>query len=260
MGKPVPPKRPPARHAAPVGFSARRAAALPCLLLTAAGGAFAGLALIPPGVSEVLPRVTAAQALAPVEVAQRVVVNERLALALEQGAKVAAAQPAPQPPPGRASRTRPQPPPAAEADGEAAADAAQHQSSGEHKTQYARPGRGRLTSPYGRRWGRLHAGIDLAAGMGAPVRAAAEGVVLAAGSESGYGRVVRIAHADGTVTVYAHMSAALAKRGQRVEAGDLVGREGNTGRSTGPHLHFEVRVNGTPVNPLIWLRKRGVEI
>lgn len=247
----MPAKRPVPRHAAPRGFSARRAAALPCLLLTAAGGAFAGLALMPPAVAgDNLPRVTAAQALAPVEVAAPVV-NERLALALAQGAEAAAAQPRPAAP-ERASRTRTPPAPTAAPD---AADEPAAQSA-----RFARPGRGRLTSGYGRRWGRLHAGIDLAAGMGSPIRAAATGVVLSAGAESGYGRVVRIVHADGTVTVYAHMSADLVSAGQRVQAGDLVGREGNTGRSTGPHLHFEVRVNGTPVNPLTWLRKRGVDV
>lgn len=253
--------RPAARHAAPGRLNAHRAPALPCLLLTAAGGAFAGLALMPASASEVLPRVSAAQALAPVEIPDRAVVNELLARALEQGAKVAAAQPAPEATPGRASRTRSQsastPAPVGES---TAADSPEHGTSGDHRTQYARPGRGRLTSAYGRRWGRLHAGIDLAAGMGSPVRAAARGVVLAAGRESGYGQVVRVVHPDGTVTVYAHMSAALVSVGERVQAGDLVGREGNTGRSTGPHLHFEVRVNGTPVNPLTWLRKRGVDV
>lgn len=249
----MPSQRSAPRHAAPGGFSARRAAALPFLLLTAAGSALAGLALLPPALAgDGLPRITAAQALAPVEVPPPVV-NERLALALAQGAKAAAAMPARPAAPSRASRSRTQPAPTP-------APGSSETGPAEVTVQFARPGKGRLTSPYGRRWGRLHAGIDLAAGMGSPVRAAARGVVLSAGAESGYGRVVRVVHADGTVTVYAHMSAALVHAGERVQAGELVGREGNTGRSTGPHLHFEVRVNGTPVNPLNWLRKRGVDI
>ena len=125
---------------------------------------------------------------------------------------------------------------------------------------YARPGQGRRTSSYGQRWGRLHAGVDLAAGTGSPVVAAAAGRVKSAGTESGYGRCVRIILDDGTETVYAHMSRLLVSDGQRVRAGELIGREGNTGRSTGPHLHFEVRINGTPVNAEAWLRKRGVAI
>ena len=242
----MPAKRPPARHAAPGGFSARRAAALPCLLLTAAGGAFAGLALLPTPPESDQTRVTAAQALAPAEVAAPADVNERLATALEEGYKAALAQPtASAADAARASRSRELPAPTAAAD---------------PVGSFARPGAGRLTSAYGRRWGRLHAGIDLAAGMGSPVRAAAAGVVVSGGWESGYGQVVRVRHADGTQTVYAHMSAVLVDGGDRVRAGSLVGREGNTGRSTGAHLHFEVRVNGTPVNPLLWLRKRGVDI
>lgn len=239
----MPAKRPPARHAAPGGFSTRRAAAVPCVLLTVAAGAFAGLALLPTPQESDHTRVIAAQALAPAEVTAPAEVNERLATALEDGYKAALAQPASDP--IRASRSREQPAPTASAD---------------IGDLFARPGAGRLTSAYGRRWGRLHAGIDLAAGMGSPVRAAAAGVVVSGGWESGYGQVVRVRHADGTQTVYAHMSAVLVEGGDRVRAGALVGREGNTGRSTGAHLHFEVRVNGTPVNPILWLRKRGIDI
>jgi murein DD-endopeptidase MepM/ murein hydrolase activator NlpD len=78
--------------------------------------------------------------------------------------------------------------------------------------------------------------------------------------ESGYGKCVRITHPDGTVTVYAHMSELLVEAGSTVTAGQQIGREGNTGRSTGPHLHFEVRVDGTPVNPAAWLQARGVAV
>jgi murein DD-endopeptidase MepM/ murein hydrolase activator NlpD len=127
------------------------------------------------------------------------------------------------------------------------------------RPQFARPGVGPLTSRFGSRWGRLHAGIDLASGTGAPVSAAAEGTVLSAATEGGYGQVVRVQHADDTVTVYAHLSALLVRPGQRVPAGTVLGREGSTGHSTGPHLHFEVRIAGVPVDPLPWLRARGVD-
>nr|MDQ3612450.1 M23 family metallopeptidase [Actinomycetota bacterium] len=119
---------------------------------------------------------------------------------------------------------------------------------------------GKLTSGYGRRWGRLHAGIDLAAGSGAPIRAAAAGTVRSAGTEGGYGRSVRIVHSDGTETLYAHNSSLLVGTGEKVKAGQQIAREGSSGNSTGPHLHFEVRINGVPVDPAAWLRKRGVSV
>jgi murein DD-endopeptidase MepM/ murein hydrolase activator NlpD len=125
--------------------------------------------------------------------------------------------------------------------------------------QFVRPGTGRLTSGYGSRWGRLHAGIDLAAGVGAPISAVAAGTVASAGPEGGYGNAVRVQHEQGTVTVYAHLSEVLVSAGQRVTAGTYLGREGSTGNSTGPHLHFEVRIGGVPVDPAPWLRERGVD-
>lgn len=126
--------------------------------------------------------------------------------------------------------------------------------------KYVRPGVGHLTSGFGRRWGRLHAGIDLASGVGSPVRAAAAGTVVSAGWDGGYGKAVRIRHSDGTETLYAHNSAVLVGRGEKVGAGEQIAREGSTGNSTGPHLHFEVRVGGSPVNPITWLRARGVRV
>ncbi|MCY7366419.1 MAG: M23 family metallopeptidase [Frankiaceae bacterium] len=237
------------RHAAPKDPSRTRGALLPGVLLAAAGTAFAGMAALPASAVEVPPRVTAAAALQPVELpaAEPVVpvdqqVNIALGTALAQGLAVANTPPPPPPAPERASRDR---------DAEAAAGSG---------ATYVRPGTGRLTSQYGRRWGRLHAGIDIAAGVGAPIYATAAGTVKSAGSEGGYGRAVRIVHGDGTVTVYGHMSRLLVSSGQRVAAGEQIGKEGNTGQSTGPHLHFEVRIDGTPVNPLTWLRKRGVDI
>ena len=123
-----------------------------------------------------------------------------------------------------------------------------------------RPGVGRLTSQFGPRWGRLHTGIDLAGGTGAPVSAVAAGVVLSAGAEGGYGNVVRVLHGHGTVSLYAHLSQVLVIAGDQVHAGALLGREGSTGASTGPHLHFEVRVGDVPVDPGAWLRERGLAL
>lgn len=117
----------------------------------------------------------------------------------------------------------------------------------------------RFTSPFGVRSDpkgagrRMHAGLDLAAPKGTPIYATADGVVTAAGPERGYGNVVRIQHDLGFETVYAHQSKVRVKVGQRVSRGDRIGDMGTTGRSTGVHLHYEVRVNGAAVNPLPYL-------
>nr|WP_242533817.1 M23 family metallopeptidase [Salipiger bermudensis] len=112
----------------------------------------------------------------------------------------------------------------------------------------------RFTSGFGRRWGRLHAGTDFAAPHGTPIYSTADGVVTHAGWMSGYGRLVKIKHEFGIETRYAHMSKIRVKVGQRVSRGDRVGDMGNTGRSTGTHLHYEVRVGGEPVNPMIYIK------
>jgi murein DD-endopeptidase MepM/ murein hydrolase activator NlpD len=122
---------------------------------------------------------------------------------------------------------------------------------------------GRLTSGFGGRWGRLHAGIDLAAPMMTPERAVMAGIVLQAGPSSGYGNVVCIQHDNGDVSVYGHMEKILVKAGQVVRAGDTIALLGNRGRSTGPHLHFEVHVgglDGRKIDPLPWLRARGIHV
>ncbi|MFW3171405.1 M23 family metallopeptidase [Geodermatophilus sp. CPCC 206100] len=121
----------------------------------------------------------------------------------------------------------------------------------------------RLTSQFGARWGRMHAGIDLAAPMRTPEYAAMDGVVLEAGPASGYGNVVYLQHGNGDVTVYGHMEEILVTPGQAVRAGDTIALLGNRGQSTGPHLHFEVQIgglDGEKVDPLPWLRERGVQI
>jgi murein DD-endopeptidase MepM/ murein hydrolase activator NlpD len=102
---------------------------------------------------------------------------------------------------------------------------------------------------------RLHAGIDLRAAMGEPVHATSAGTVTAAGWQGGYGLAVRIDNGKGIETRYAHLSRLAVSTGQTVKSGDLIGLVGSTGRSTGPHLHYEVRKNGRPVDPASTLRK-----
>ena len=97
---------------------------------------------------------------------------------------------------------------------------------------------------------RMHTGVDLRAAEGVPIRAAAAGVVRTAGPRGGYGNAVEIDHLDGTSTLYAHASSLVVKPGQRVERGEAVGLVGHTGQATGPHLHFELRRHGVPVDPL----------
>jgi murein DD-endopeptidase MepM/ murein hydrolase activator NlpD len=112
----------------------------------------------------------------------------------------------------------------------------------------------RHTSPFGMRWGRMHAGTDMAGAYGSPVVATADGVVIKAGWESGYGRIVTIRHDFGFETRYAHLSEIRVSEGQRVSRGDRIGDMGNSGRSTGTHLHYEVRVGGNPVDPMRFIR------
>ncbi|TML65059.1 MAG: M23 family metallopeptidase, partial [Actinobacteria bacterium] len=96
-------------------------------------------------------------------------------------------------------------------------------------------------------------GIDLAAGMGDPIHAAANGVVVFAGPRGGYGLATLIDHGGSLATLYAHQSQILVSAGQHVVRGQVIGLVGATGYATGPHLHFEVRVNGTPVDPMPYL-------
>ncbi|WBU63369.1 DUF5930 domain-containing protein [Paracoccus aerodenitrificans] len=112
----------------------------------------------------------------------------------------------------------------------------------------------RFTSGFGARWGRMHKGIDLAGPIGTPVLATADGVVTFAGRQSGYGNFIKIEHALGTETRFAHLSKIRVKVGQKVSRGAQIGDMGNTGRSTGPHLHYEVRVNGEAVNPMSFIK------
>lgn len=97
--------------------------------------------------------------------------------------------------------------------------------------------------------GAMHAGLDFRGPIGSPIYAAAKGRISFAGVKSGYGNCIEISHGNGLITRYAHMSAFRTKLGQKVAAGDVIGAIGSTGRSTGPHLHFELRINGRAVNP-----------
>ena len=127
---------------------------------------------------------------------------------------------------------------------------------GERRGVLAAPVAGRMSSGYGRRrhpilgYTRMHAGIDFAARYGSPIYAVTDGVVTYAGRHGGHGNYVRIQHGGGLATGYAHMSRIAADRGQRVRRGQVIGYVGSSGRSTGPHLHYEILVNNRKVNPL----------
>ncbi len=117
-----------------------------------------------------------------------------------------------------------------------------------------KPVTGTLTSRMGQRWSRLHAGIDIGASKGTSIKAADGGTIIYAGYDGNYGNTVRIDHGGNMVTVYAHCSKLLVKQGQKVAKGQQIATVGSTGRSTGPHLHFEVRINGKVKNPLDYVR------
>lgn len=119
---------------------------------------------------------------------------------------------------------------------------------------FANPTRGRLTSPFGTRWGKKHTGIDIAAPRGTPIYAADAGKVSFSGSKGSYGNLIIIDHENGYQTYYAHNSRNLVKQGQRVYKGQKIAEMGSTGRSTGSHLHFEIRKNDTPINPQSFVR------
>ena len=112
---------------------------------------------------------------------------------------------------------------------------------------------GRFTSGFGRRWGRMHKGVDWACPIGTTVYASCAGTVIQASYNGGYGNNVVISHADGRLTRYAHNSKLLVKVGQKVEQGEPIALSGSTGRSTGPHVHFEIYIGGAAVNPLKYI-------
>lgn len=125
---------------------------------------------------------------------------------------------------------------------------------------FALPAVGVFSSGYGGRWGTFHYGIDIAAPIGSPIYAVADGTVIDAGPAQGFGLWVRIRHSDGTISVYGHMYDFSVSVGERVRAGQQIARIGNRGDSTGPHLHFEILVNGQHIDPQPWLAMRGIKL
>ena len=127
------------------------------------------------------------------------------------------------------------------------------------RPMFVMPTRGVWTSGFGYRWGVLHGGIDIANSIGTPILAASDGVVIDAGPTAGYGVWVKLRHSDGTVTCTATSARCWSTSASGCTAGDQIAKMGNTGNSTGPHLHFEVLLNGTDrVDPVGWLSKRGL--
>ena len=112
------------------------------------------------------------------------------------------------------------------------------------------------TSGFGPRWGTMHYGTDMAAKHGSAILATADGVINFAGWEKGYGKLIKIKHDFGYETRYAHLSKISVSVGQKISQGDRIGKMGNTGRSTGTHLHYEIRRNGKPINPMKYIRAR----
>lgn len=127
-------------------------------------------------------------------------------------------------------------------------------SRGGFTTKFLRPSVGVISSGFGRRWGRMHNGIDIASPKGTPIYAAENGKVIYSAWEKGYGKVIKIQHKNSVETIYGHCSKLIKTKGQNVKRGEKIAEIGSTGRSTGPHVHFEVRKNNKPVNPLIYLK------
>lgn len=117
------------------------------------------------------------------------------------------------------------------------------------------------TSDFGPRWGRMHKGNDYAGPIGTPLKSLSSGTIIFAGQQSGYGNKVEIRFWDGTVAYYGHMSSIAVKVGDRVSPGSVVGALGNSGRSTGPHLHLEIHpAGGEAIDPSPWLAKMGIKV
>ncbi len=126
--------------------------------------------------------------------------------------------------------------------------------------EYVKPADGSLSSGYGSRSGSSHKGVDVANSIGTPIHSVASGKVISAGPATGFGQWVRVQHDNGAITVYGHINTIDVDNGQRVEAGEQIATLGNKGKSTGPHLHFEVIENGSKINPMPWLTERGIGI
>ncbi len=128
----------------------------------------------------------------------------------------------------------------------------------DHQQTFIWPTKGVFTSGFGWRWGRMHKGIDIANNVGTPIVASRDGVVKFSGWSSGYGYLVELTHSDGSSTRYAHNSRLLVRKGQLIPQGAKISLMGSTGRSTGPHLHFEIRQHGgSAMDPMAQLPPRG---
>ncbi|WP_238598287.1 M23 family metallopeptidase [Saccharothrix sp. ALI-22-I] len=129
------------------------------------------------------------------------------------------------------------------------------------RPKVVKPAEGTFTSGFGGRWGTTHYGVDIANPIGTPILSVMDGVVVEAGPASGFGLWVRVRHNDGTITIYGHVNETLVSAGQQVHAGQQIATMGNRGQSTGPHLHFEVWINGSQkINPVGWLGERGISL
>lgn len=114
--------------------------------------------------------------------------------------------------------------------------------------------RGTISSSFGQRWGKMHNGVDIAAPLGTPIHCVLSGEVIYSGWEDGYGNVIKLSNENNVVTIYGHCSKLFAKKGDYINNGQKIAEVGSTGRSTGPHLHFEVRKNGVPQDPQAYLK------
>lgn len=123
----------------------------------------------------------------------------------------------------------------------------------EEKATFIFPVSGRITSYFGKRDGEFHSGIDITQDEGAPIKASCDGVVSYSNVMEGYGNVVILLHKDGFSTLYSHCKKALVKTGENVKQGDIIALVGKTGKATASHLHFEIRKNGIPQDPLLYL-------
>ena len=121
------------------------------------------------------------------------------------------------------------------------------------KAGFVWPANGMVSSPFGPRWGRMHEGIDLAAPLGRPIRASKAGVVITAAANGAYGNLIVLDHGGGETTRYGHLSAFDVAKGDTVAIGQVIARMGSTGRATGSHLHFEIRIAGVAMPPLAYL-------
>lgn len=123
------------------------------------------------------------------------------------------------------------------------------------------PTSGRYTSAYGNRWGSQHEGMDIANPIGTPILSVMDGEVINAGSANGFGKWVRVRHDNGEISVYGHIATIDVSVGERVTAGQRIAGMGNEGRSTGPHLHFEIRPEGNgAVDPVDWFAEQGITV